>query len=182
MLVGVYVAPAYRGDQFGVTSALIEAVEDWASGHAPTIRLDVHESERPSDRPATSSAAMSRRGAQSHTHSTRASANSRWSSSCANPCVPSWRCLCRERRVKLPRGESRTTLREYVSPSARGISTSTRASRGRTRAGVGQAAGCRAPQTESLPLFLMAETQDAPELTETRSSSRRRFGWPSASG
>lgn len=44
VLVGVYVAPDVRGEQFGVTSALIEAVEHWASGHAPTIRLDVHES------------------------------------------------------------------------------------------------------------------------------------------
>ncbi len=44
VLVGVYVAPAYRGDAFGVTSALIEAVEDWARELAPTIHLDVHES------------------------------------------------------------------------------------------------------------------------------------------
>jgi GNAT superfamily N-acetyltransferase len=43
-LVGVYVAPRFRGDDRGVTSALIAAVEDWARGHADSIRLDVHES------------------------------------------------------------------------------------------------------------------------------------------
>lgn len=43
-LVGVYVAAAYRGDGFGVTSALMKAIEDWASEYSPTIRLDVHES------------------------------------------------------------------------------------------------------------------------------------------
>jgi len=44
VLVGVYVAPDVRGAEFGVTSALIEAVEHWASGHSATIHLDVHES------------------------------------------------------------------------------------------------------------------------------------------
>jgi GNAT superfamily N-acetyltransferase len=43
-LVGVYVAPRHRGDQAGVTSALIDAVEDWARERADQIRLDVHES------------------------------------------------------------------------------------------------------------------------------------------
>jgi GNAT superfamily N-acetyltransferase len=43
-LVGVYVAPRYRGDGPGVTSALLEAVERWASERADRIRLDVHES------------------------------------------------------------------------------------------------------------------------------------------
>ena len=43
-LVGVYVVPAFRGDAAGVTSALLAAVEDWASGYSTSIRLDVHES------------------------------------------------------------------------------------------------------------------------------------------
>jgi GNAT superfamily N-acetyltransferase len=42
-LGGVYVAPQYRGDGFGVTSALIAVIEDWASGYSASIRLDVHE-------------------------------------------------------------------------------------------------------------------------------------------
>ena len=44
VLVGVYVAPAYRGDRFGVTSALMQAIEDWAREYSAAIRLDVHES------------------------------------------------------------------------------------------------------------------------------------------
>jgi GNAT superfamily N-acetyltransferase len=44
VLVGVYVASPYRGDSFGVTSALMQAIEDWASAYSATIRLDVHES------------------------------------------------------------------------------------------------------------------------------------------
>jgi GNAT superfamily N-acetyltransferase len=44
VLVGVYVVPAYRGDRFGVTSALMQAIEDWAREFSATIRLDVHES------------------------------------------------------------------------------------------------------------------------------------------
>jgi GNAT superfamily N-acetyltransferase len=44
VLVGVYVAPAYRGDGFGVTSALMQAIEEWASEYSSTMRLDVHES------------------------------------------------------------------------------------------------------------------------------------------
>ena len=43
-LVGVYVAPRYRGDGPGVTSALLDVVERWASERADRIRLDVHES------------------------------------------------------------------------------------------------------------------------------------------
>jgi len=44
VLVGVYVVHRFRGDGRGVTSALMGAVEDWARGHASSIRLDVHES------------------------------------------------------------------------------------------------------------------------------------------
>lgn len=43
VLVGVYVAPGYRGEKFGVTSALLDTVEHWASAHGDVIRLDVHE-------------------------------------------------------------------------------------------------------------------------------------------
>jgi GNAT superfamily N-acetyltransferase len=43
MLGGVYVAPPYRGDALGVTSALITAIEHWAGGFSKSIRLDVHE-------------------------------------------------------------------------------------------------------------------------------------------
>jgi ribosomal protein S18 acetylase RimI-like enzyme len=43
-LVGVYVAPRFRGEAPGVTSALLEAVEVWAAERADRIRLDVHES------------------------------------------------------------------------------------------------------------------------------------------
>jgi len=43
-LVGVYVTPRYRGDVAGVTSALLDAVEEWARERADRIRLDVHES------------------------------------------------------------------------------------------------------------------------------------------
>ncbi|HEX4444457.1 MAG TPA: GNAT family N-acetyltransferase [Galbitalea sp.] len=43
-LMGVYVAPAFRGDAAGVTSALMAAVEDWAMGYSTSLRLDVHES------------------------------------------------------------------------------------------------------------------------------------------
>ncbi|HEX4058138.1 MAG TPA: GNAT family N-acetyltransferase [Galbitalea sp.] len=44
VLVGVYVAAPYRGDAFGVTSALMQTIEDWAAEYSPAIRLDVHES------------------------------------------------------------------------------------------------------------------------------------------
>lgn len=43
MLVGVYVAPEYRGDAAGVSRALLEAVEEWAREHGDTLRLEVHE-------------------------------------------------------------------------------------------------------------------------------------------
>ncbi|MFF2493917.1 GNAT family N-acetyltransferase [Agromyces sp. NPDC058064] len=43
MLVGVYVAPEYRGDAAGVSRMLLEAVEGWALGHGDTLRLEVHE-------------------------------------------------------------------------------------------------------------------------------------------
>jgi len=43
MLVGVYVAPAYRGDGFGVTDALLRAVETWARDRSDSITLGVHE-------------------------------------------------------------------------------------------------------------------------------------------
>lgn len=44
VLVGVYVAPAYRGDEFGVTSALMQTMEQWGAQYSDTMRLDVHES------------------------------------------------------------------------------------------------------------------------------------------
>lgn len=44
VLVGVYVAPDFRGDAVGVTTPLLNAVEDWARGHSRTLRLEVHES------------------------------------------------------------------------------------------------------------------------------------------
>lgn len=43
MLVGVYVAPDRRGDAAGVTRALLDAIERWASAHGSTLRLEVHE-------------------------------------------------------------------------------------------------------------------------------------------
>ncbi len=43
LLVGVYVAPGYRGDGAGVSRLLLEAVEDWARLHGDTLRLEVHE-------------------------------------------------------------------------------------------------------------------------------------------
>jgi len=42
VLYGVYVTPRYRGNEFGVTDALLEAVEAWAIQHSPTLWLDVH--------------------------------------------------------------------------------------------------------------------------------------------
>jgi GNAT superfamily N-acetyltransferase len=44
MLVGVYVAPDRRGDDAGVTRALLAAIEQWAAGRGATLRLEVHES------------------------------------------------------------------------------------------------------------------------------------------
>lgn len=43
LLVGVYVAPDYRGDTAGVSRRLLDAVEDWARMHGDTLRLEVHE-------------------------------------------------------------------------------------------------------------------------------------------
>jgi GNAT superfamily N-acetyltransferase len=42
-LVGVYVAPGFRGRRAGVTDALLEAVESWAGEHADVLRLEVNE-------------------------------------------------------------------------------------------------------------------------------------------
>lgn len=43
LLVGVYVAPAFRGRQVGVTDALLATVEEWARTHGGTLTLHVHE-------------------------------------------------------------------------------------------------------------------------------------------
>ena len=43
LLVGVYVAPDYRGDVTGVSRLLLDAVEGWARLHGDTLRLEVHE-------------------------------------------------------------------------------------------------------------------------------------------
>jgi GNAT superfamily N-acetyltransferase len=43
MLVGVYVAPDRRGDDAGVTRALLAEIEHWAAAHGDTLRLEVHE-------------------------------------------------------------------------------------------------------------------------------------------
>jgi GNAT superfamily N-acetyltransferase len=43
VLVGVYVAPAYRGSESGVTDALLAGVENWAHRFGDTLLLHVHE-------------------------------------------------------------------------------------------------------------------------------------------
>ena len=43
MLVGVYVTPEYRGELAGVTSALLDRVEEWARARADRMTLHVHE-------------------------------------------------------------------------------------------------------------------------------------------
>ena len=43
LLVGVYVAPDFRGEASGVARSLLGAVEDWARGFGDTLRLEVHE-------------------------------------------------------------------------------------------------------------------------------------------
>jgi GNAT superfamily N-acetyltransferase len=43
LLVGVYVAPAYRGKRAGVTDALLNAVMLWARQHGDALHLEVHE-------------------------------------------------------------------------------------------------------------------------------------------
>ena len=43
MLVGVYVSPDRRGDDAGVTRALLDEIERWAARRSDTLRLEVHE-------------------------------------------------------------------------------------------------------------------------------------------
>ncbi|MCU1529150.1 MAG: hypothetical protein JWP75_2913 [Frondihabitans sp.] len=43
LLVGVYVAPDFRGREAGVADRLLEAVEGWARGFSDELRLEVHE-------------------------------------------------------------------------------------------------------------------------------------------
>jgi GNAT superfamily N-acetyltransferase len=43
LLVGVYVTPDHRGDEHGITDALLAAVEDWARDHGGRLTLHVHE-------------------------------------------------------------------------------------------------------------------------------------------
>jgi len=43
LLVGVYVAPDYRGRDAGVTDALLTAIEDWARTEGERLTLHVHE-------------------------------------------------------------------------------------------------------------------------------------------
>lgn len=43
LLVGVYVAPDFRGSKVGVTDALLTAVENWARTESDRLTLHVHE-------------------------------------------------------------------------------------------------------------------------------------------
>ncbi|SEE86944.1 Ribosomal protein S18 acetylase RimI [Arthrobacter alpinus] len=43
LLVGVYVAPAFRGRQVGLSDALLSAMEDWAGTENSRLTLHVHE-------------------------------------------------------------------------------------------------------------------------------------------
>jgi GNAT superfamily N-acetyltransferase len=43
LLVGVYVAPEYRGKRAGVTDALLGGVKLWARQHGDALYLEVHE-------------------------------------------------------------------------------------------------------------------------------------------
>ncbi|WP_417365756.1 GNAT family N-acetyltransferase [Glutamicibacter arilaitensis] len=43
LLVGVYVAPAYRGSQAGLTDSLLSRIEDWARTEGHQLTLHVHE-------------------------------------------------------------------------------------------------------------------------------------------
>lgn len=43
MLVAVYVAPDFRGEDAGVADALLAGVEAWALGFGDTLTLEVHE-------------------------------------------------------------------------------------------------------------------------------------------
>lgn len=49
-LVGVYVTPAWRGREHGVTDALLDAVIEWARGRGDRLLLDVHEDNQPAIR------------------------------------------------------------------------------------------------------------------------------------
>lgn len=42
-LVGVFVDPAWRGSDLGVTDALLDRVEEWAAERGSTLTLEVHE-------------------------------------------------------------------------------------------------------------------------------------------
>ena len=42
-LLGVYVAPPYRGSRIGVTDALLAGIEEWARTEGDTLALHVHE-------------------------------------------------------------------------------------------------------------------------------------------
>ena len=44
LLVGVYVAPEFRGGEVGLTDALLATVEGWARTEGATLTLHVHES------------------------------------------------------------------------------------------------------------------------------------------
>ena len=43
LLVGVYVAPEFRGRQIGLTDRLLEAIENWAHTESSQLTLHVHE-------------------------------------------------------------------------------------------------------------------------------------------
>ena len=43
LLVGVYVAPEFRGSQMGLTDALLATVEEWARTESSRLTLHVHE-------------------------------------------------------------------------------------------------------------------------------------------
>ena len=49
-LVGVYVTPAWRGRELGMTDALLDAVIDWARGRGERLLLEVHEENEPAIR------------------------------------------------------------------------------------------------------------------------------------
>ena len=49
-LVGVYVTPAWRGREHGMTDALLDAVIAWAQGRGERLLLDVHEDNAPAIR------------------------------------------------------------------------------------------------------------------------------------
>ncbi|MFF9562181.1 GNAT family N-acetyltransferase [Leifsonia sp. NPDC014704] len=49
-LVGVYVSPAWRGREHGMTDALLDAVIDWARGRGDRLLLEVHEDNEPAIR------------------------------------------------------------------------------------------------------------------------------------